>query len=88
MYGTSTLTVKGQVTIPQEMRLLLGIQRGDKVYFEADHSQKAVSLKKAQSRSVVNQLAGSLKSPVGYVPISVVRQKTGVALAQKYRLRK
>lgn len=86
MYNQSTLTVKGQVTIPQDMRLMLGVQGGDQIFFEAIPRQKTLKLKKAHS--VVDQLAGSLKSPFGYVPISVVRQKAGEALARKYRLRK
>lgn len=35
MLGTS-LTVKGQVTIPKEVRDALGIGQGDRVYFVAD----------------------------------------------------
>lgn len=35
MLGTS-VTWKGQVTVPKEVRVALGIEAGDKVYFIAD----------------------------------------------------
>lgn len=88
MYGISTLTTKGQVTIPQDMRLMLGIQSGDLVYFEADRRLKVVNLKKARSKSIVDKLYGSLKSNKPYVDYHTVRQKAGELLAKKYGLKK
>ena len=87
MFGTSVVTTKGQVTIPQDLRLMLGISPGDRLYFEGDLQTKTARVKKA-SQSVVDELAGSLKSPFGYVPISIARQKAGEALAKKYGLSK
>lgn len=87
MFGTSTVTTKGQATFPQDLRLILGIKPGDKLYFEADLQTKTIKVKKA-SKSIVDELAGSLKSPFGYVPISIVRQKAGEALGKKYSLSK
>lgn len=87
MYGMSTVTSKGQATFPQDLRLLLGIVPGDKLYFEADLETKTIKVKKA-SKNIVAELSGSLRSPFGYVPISVARQKAGEALAKKYGLLK
>jgi antitoxin PrlF len=44
----STLTQKGQVTIPQELRSQLGLKPGDRVSFELDGDQ--VTLKPAPSK--------------------------------------
>lgn len=76
MYGTSTLTTKGQVTIPQDMRLMLGIQSGDQIYFEAIPQQKTLKIKK--TTTVVDQLYGSLKSSV---PYSSRKQERAAAMA-------
>lgn len=43
----TTLTVKGQVTIPKPIRDRLGLRPGDRVAFEADE-QGRVSLRKAE----------------------------------------
>jgi AbrB family looped-hinge helix DNA binding protein len=44
----TTLTEKGQVTIPQEIRRYLGLRPGDKVRFEVDG--EAVKIKHASSK--------------------------------------
>ncbi len=64
---------------------MLGIKPGDKLIFEADLQTKTIKAKKV-SKNIVDELAGSLRSPFGYVPISVVRQKAGEALGKKYGL--
>lgn len=76
MYGTSTMTIKGQVTIPQDMRLLLGVQGGDQIFFESIPQQKTLNIKKATN--VVDQLYGSLKSSV---PYSSRKQERAAAMA-------
>lgn len=54
----ATLTSKGQITIPVEVRQRLGLKRGDRVIFEvADHE---VILRRGAS--VVAATAGVLKS--------------------------
>jgi len=83
MYGTSTLTTKGQVTIPQDLRLMLGVQSGDQVFFESIPNQKTIKLKKAHS--VVEELAGSLRSKVKFTTHAAERRAVGKYLAQKYR---
>jgi len=34
--STSTVTSKGQITIPRDVRMALGIESGDKVHFNVD----------------------------------------------------
>ena len=87
MFGTSTLTTKGQATFPQDLRLMLNIVPGDRLYFEGDSVTQTIKVKKTP-KSIVAELAGSLKSPFGYVPIAVARQKAGEALAKKYKVSK
>ncbi len=36
--SSSTVTRKGQVTVPIEIRRVLGIKQGDRVIFELDHA--------------------------------------------------
>jgi antitoxin PrlF len=57
----STLTRKGQVTVPVDVRDTLGLKKGDKVAFVVDKNKKVEFVKKG---SVVAQTAGVLKSDV------------------------
>lgn len=86
MFGISTLTSKGQATIPEPLRSYLGLVAGDKVYFEADLKEKTVNVKKASTQNIVDELYGSLKTSKPYEDYAVVRQKAGVLLAEKYGL--
>lgn len=54
----TTMTRKGQVTVPAEIRRALGLKRGDKVVFVLDGDH--VSL--ARTGSVVERTAGIIKS--------------------------
>ena len=60
----STLTSKGQVTIPVEVRRLLGLEPRDKVAFVVDDGQVRVE----RAGSVVERTAGIFKS--GLPPLS------------------
>jgi AbrB family looped-hinge helix DNA binding protein len=46
----TTVTQKGQVTIPAEVRQALGIKPRDKVIFEMEEEEKVVKLRPAASR--------------------------------------
>ena len=83
MFGTSTVTTKGQATFPQDLRLMLGIKPGDKLYFEADLQTKTIKVKKA-SKSIVDELAGCLPSKMGYVDLKTVREVAGRKLGEFY----
>jgi AbrB family looped-hinge helix DNA binding protein len=54
----STLTTKGQVTIPVEIRRLLGLAPHDKVAFVVEDEQVRLT----RRESVVQRTAGALKS--------------------------
>jgi AbrB family looped-hinge helix DNA binding protein len=85
MTGISTITSKGQTTIPVSIRDYFGLQPGSKVVFEVDKSQKTISIRPV--KSVVAELFGSMSTKIPYVPIEVARQKAGELLGKKYGLK-
>ncbi len=54
----TTLTSKGQATIPVEVRRRLGLEGGDKIAFVIDEDEVRV----VRPESVVRRTAGALKS--------------------------
>lgn len=91
MYGITTLTTKGQVTVPEEARKLLNAQVGDKFIFDQlDIKNKRGSFKIVSTKNVVDELYGALKpyNKLGYVPLDIARQKAGELLGKKYGLKK
>ena len=55
---STTVTRKGQVTVPAEIRRALGLKRGDKVAFILDDGR----VRFERARSVVERTAGAFKS--------------------------
>lgn len=53
MQKRATITSKGQVTVPREVRRLLGVRSGDKLLFESDG--KGVRIRPIRSRSVFSK---------------------------------
>lgn len=89
MYGPTTITTKGQVTIPEEMRLLLNTQPGDKFLFSPTLNKKQFIVDVVSTKNVVEELAGSLYRPeMKYVPINIARKKVGAFLANELGLAK
>lgn len=88
MYGITSMTSKGQVTIPQSMRKALGAEPGDKFIFDqADPKTKKGTFKIVPS-NVVDRTFGSLNSKkMPYVPLSIARQKAGELLGKKYAVK-
>ena len=74
----TTITSKGQVTIPKELRIELGLKPGDKVIFEKGE-------KGAKMRPIPDffALKGSLKSRKKYDK-KQAREAIGRYLANKY----
>lgn len=87
MVGTSTVTSKGQVTIPEAVRRYLDIRAGSRVYFEVEPEKMVARIRRAP-KSVVEELAGSLHSSVPYMDISIARQKAGEELKKIYGTKK
>lgn len=83
MVGTSTVTSKGQVTIPEAIRDYLGIRTGNLVYFEVEPKMKEIKVSKSTDITV-DELAGSLHSDVGYVDLNTIREKVAKDIAAYY----
>ena len=83
MVGTSTVTSKGQVTVPESVRLFLGIVPGDSLYFEVEPEAEVVKIRKAP-KSKMAELAGSLKSDVPFMDLSVARDKVWREVGRMY----
>jgi AbrB family looped-hinge helix DNA binding protein len=49
MHKQATITSKGQITIPQEVRRVLGVRAGDKLMFEEDETGVRVRPVRTQS---------------------------------------
>lgn len=81
----STVTTKGQATIPEEIRRLLNINIGDRIIFLDPTPEKKQTIIQVLSRSdTVDNLFGSLKTNVPYANMKTVREKIGSELGRKY----
>lgn len=87
MNGLTTITTKGQVTIPQIIRQQFGVQAGDKVIFGQIFPDKKQIVIRIMPKDIVNQVYGSLNSPVRFTKLRTARQKAGKLLAEKYHLK-
>lgn len=63
MIYQSTITKKGQITIPKSLRDVLGLKPASKVSFELEKNKKGIKIKKEQD---ILDLAGKFK-PKGKV---------------------
>lgn len=64
--STSTLTSKGQTTIPKDVRKRLNLQPGDRLEFVIDEDGRVLVLPASIDAS---ELAGMLKSPARTVSV-------------------
>ncbi len=67
----ATLTSKGQLTIPKEVRERLGLRRGDRVVFEFEGDSVRL---KAEKRKRLEELRGSLPATREYPGKEVERE--------------
>jgi AbrB family looped-hinge helix DNA binding protein len=56
MQKQATITSKGQITVPREVRRVLGVRAGDKLLFESDG--KGVRVRPVRSRSAFPKYRG------------------------------
>lgn len=68
----SKVTRKGQVTVPADVRTLLGLSEGDKVGFMVGRDKKVQLVKK---KSVVAQTKGILKADVPSLTAEKLREE-------------
>ncbi|OGG14306.1 hypothetical protein A2875_02000 [Candidatus Gottesmanbacteria bacterium RIFCSPHIGHO2_01_FULL_46_14] len=80
----TTITTKGQVTIPEAVRRALDASIGDKVAFVRVEKDRKEATIRVISTSVVDQLAGSLKTPIHYMPQAKVRKILARERAKRY----
>lgn len=83
----STITSKGQVTIPAEVRRLLGLKNHDKVAFIIDNQAGTVRLQSARYPDIASVVgaAGSLPHPLSWQEMRDIARED--ALGEKYRRR-
>lgn len=85
MNGLTTVTTKGQVTIPEEVRLALGIKIGDRVLFDEITPPKKQATMKIISPEIVESLFGALKTSVKFRGRRYEREATRKLIAGALR---
>jgi antitoxin PrlF len=83
--ASTTLTSKGQVTIPKAIRELLGVKEGDRLVFHLDQSGKVVL--QPEQAGPLGRLPGLLHHLAGNRPVSMEEMKEAVQrrMRKKYR---
>ncbi|HMD84025.1 MAG TPA: AbrB/MazE/SpoVT family DNA-binding domain-containing protein [Terriglobia bacterium] len=76
---TSQLTVKGQVTLPQELRRRFNLGAGSRVAFE----EEADGIKVRPVRKTIVHWAGTLRSPRAGLSDAEVRRRVKKAVAAR-----
>ena len=79
MLRISTVTRKGQVTIPAEIRTALGISEGDAVEFELEDSTVRLRPRKG---SIVERTRGAIKSNLPPMSAEELRVAAEIAIAE------
>ncbi len=87
MNGITTVTTKGQVTIPVEVREMLNIAVGDKVSFADIEPKERKIVIKIVPKDIVKELAGSLSSKIKNSNFKEVRKIAGKLLLKKYKIK-
>ena len=85
--AASTLTSKGQITIPKEVRDRLGIREGDRLVFQFDSQGRLIV--RAEVRDPLGNLPGLLRHLAKDRPVTVeemndaVRRRAAEKLARR-----
>jgi antitoxin PrlF len=83
--ASTTLTSKGQVTIPKEIRELLGIKEGDRLVFRLDEQGKVVL--QPEETGPLGRLPGLLHHLAGSRPASIEEMKEAVQRRMRRKFR-
>jgi len=76
---TSQLTVKGQVTVPKELRERFNLEPGSRVAFE----EEADGIKVRPVRKTILDWAGSLRSPEPALSQAEIRRRVKQEVAKR-----
>ena len=87
MNGITTVTTKGQVTIPEEIRRRLQVKIGDKVSFSNIKPISKEAVIKIIPTDIVNELSGSLSTNVRISDNKIARKKSAKILVKKYQIK-
>lgn len=84
-----TISSKGQVTLPLEVRNRLNLRKGDRVRLSiVSEKDKKMSMEARSDMEVIEELYGVFGGPdVEYVPYREVREIAGKKLGEKYRVK-
>ena len=74
----STVTRKGQITVPADIRRALSLNEGDKVTFEVEDDRVSI----VRSGSVVARTAGAIKSDMPPLTAEELREAGEQAIAE------
>lgn len=82
--ATSTLTSKGQITIPKEIRDRLGVQEGDRIVFQFDEQGRLIL--RPETRDPLDGLVGILRHRAKERPATIEEMNEAVRAkaAEKY----
>ena len=84
MTNIATVTSKGQITVPENVRELLNIQLGDKLLFEKVDSGNRNALVRVISSRNINRFYGILKSDKKEEDFDKIRKIAGKKYGAKY----
>jgi AbrB family looped-hinge helix DNA binding protein len=86
--AASTLTSKGQITIPKEVRERLGVREGDRIVFQFDKQGRVVL--RPESRDPLGNLVGLLRHWAKDRPATVeeMNEAIRIRVAKKFGERK
>jgi len=76
MQKQARITSKGQITVPREIRRLLGVRSGDKLLFESDGT--GVRVRPVRSKSVFSKYRGIGNSEIPSGRKSVTKWTRGM----------
>jgi len=87
MNGITTVTTKGQVTIPERVRQALKVKIGDKVSFVKVSPASKEAVIRIIPADIIEELSGSLSTKVKVINHKKVRRQIGKLLIKKYKIR-